>query len=89
MPPYFAWISDWLEMIFEIIFVPSSTTDADVSSQEVSIPRISIDYYKGSLFRESNERTGPRRDADFSDFSAVPGKLVDDAFKKRRDNGEV
>ena len=34
-PPYF-W-SAWIK----IIFVPSSTTEADVSSQEVSIPRMS------------------------------------------------
>src|SRR4030043_86394 len=42
MPPYFLCISVWLEIILEIIFVPFSTTDADVSSQDVSIPRISI-----------------------------------------------
>ena len=58
MPPYFLCISDWFEMLLESIVIPFATTEADVSSQEVSIPRIStnsllvlLEY--GYAFRQS------------------------------------
>ena len=39
-PPYFAWMSAWELTTFERISPPAVTTAAAVSSQEVSIPRI-------------------------------------------------
>ncbi len=52
MPPYFAWISSWLDTMFESTrTLPSKTSinAAEVSSQEVSMPRTNIYFMAWSL----------------------------------------
>jgi hypothetical protein len=42
IPPYLLWISSWLDTMLDKIVLPSSTTAAEVSSHDVSIPKINI-----------------------------------------------